>query len=238
MSSKLHEGPLLGEKETSRLIFLLKKYKERTKIYQRGLADKLGITPQSLASWFGGRTKRIFLARARDVCERMCLDYRYVLGIEIKEQRSKLYKQFVDFNTEYREYLARGDQEALSKLTRNTALLCYEILSRRGLPVTVTMVNDTNHELNVFDRIVIHASFDVDSFQIVFRHGLNIEYQFIRIRRNLHKNLLHEGVLSMSMLQNMEDQMFRCYSLAKATKGNHKVSSDFVTAAREFSINN
>lgn len=222
---------LSSERVARRFVLQLQAYLNSADIPVHEFVSMLGIAGFTWHAWKIGKIKKIGLTTIREISTKLGLNYSYIVGATPPNTAS-YFTQFVEFNDIYKELLVQGDTHATVQMIRKAAIMCYDLMVIDALPVVMTITNIAANNSTTDDLIVLDCTVGKNVYRLQLAPGLDICYCFGVIDGVNGQRVLHEGVLSMSIILSINKYIL--YKINKDKVVEVDDSAQFVEQARAF----
>jgi hypothetical protein len=230
MSDKI--GKLASEKVSRRFVLQLQAYFKNQDLSHAEFLSLIGISCYTWHVWTHGIVKRIRTHNINKVAKCLHMDMSSIFGL-VPQRGEGRFTRFVELNELYTGLLQKGDNRALMQLVRKAALTCYDVMVDEKLPVVMSISNIANKDVISDDHIVLDVVHNNKTYRIQIVPGLQISYCFGVVSSVLGQKILHEGVISMSIMVVICDYIRS--KLTEPEKDNPEDGAYFLNFSREFS---
>lgn len=192
-------GKLVSEKITRRFVLQLQVYFKNQDMRHGAFLELLGVTAYAWHSWTTGKVKRIRMKTLKSIAQRLQMDMSSILGV-VPAKGEGRFTHFIEFNELYRGLLYKGDTRSMMQILRKAAMTCYDAMVDEKLPVILSITNVVDKNILSDDLICLDCKHENNTYRLQIVPGLQISYCFGVVNGVLGQKVLHEGVLSMSIM--------------------------------------
>ena len=225
---------LISEKTSRRFVLQLQSYFERQEMPLYQFLDLIDVSGYTWHTWTTGKTKKIRSTHIKRICDKLNLNMSFILGL-MPDRGNDRFTKFVEFSEIYEGLRIKGDIRAMSQMVRRTALACYDHMLDEKLPVTLSMTNTVDDSVIIDDLVCLDCAGPDYTYRLQLIPGIQLSYCFGHFSSVTKQKILHEGVISMSIIIVIAEYLHR--KLKETNVSTPDDGAFFIDQSRNFSKN-